>query len=49
MSNEPSFDNFLSIILKLEKGSTIKVADKDCRAIFMASYVTEKFPDGKWL
>lgn len=49
MSNEAKFDDFLLKILKLEKGSIIKVTDKDRRAIFMASYTTEKFPDDEYI
>lgn len=49
MSNELSFDKFLSKILNLEKGSAIKVIDKNRRAVFMASYTTKKFPDDEYI
>lgn len=49
MSNEAKFDDFLLKILKLEKGSIIKVTDKDHRAVFMASYTTKKFPDDEYI
>ena len=49
MSNEAKFDDFLLKILKLEKGSIIKVTDKDRKAVFMASYTTEKFPDDEYI